>query len=217
MTSQTKAIIAAVLCALALLLVGRALWSSDNHGDIHSDDIAKRLTGVEGLRRSDKSSARQALINLARDPDGRVGFQAVKAMGENRDERTYEALLDICRDSQVTPNVRGAAFAALGHYEQTHFDTLTGPLLADEEPLVRAGAARGLSHKLKWDRPEGRVAIPDLYKALYDPDPLVRGWAITAICKMTITRFNFNATKPPKAQKEKLEFIEAYLKRNGYM
>jgi HEAT repeat protein len=212
----TKTILAAVLCVLALLLTLRAFFWGGGSGDASSADARKRLAGVESLRGREDNAARQRLVALADDPDRRVAFQAVKAMGVNRDEETYQALLQIAKEAQ-DPQVRGAAYSSLGQYDQTNLDLLTGALQDEKEPLARAGAARGLAHKLEMNRQQGRAAIPDLYRALYDPDPAVRGWAITAICKVTITRFNYSATTPPEAQRDRLKFIEDYLKRNGFM
>lgn len=175
-----------------------------------SGDPQERLKAVEASGGDRSEAASERLSQLSRDSDLRVARGAVRALADNRTDRNRELLMEIMEDKSRRGRVRGEAAATLGEYEGTDFRVLTNAL-RDPDKDARAGAAKGL---VRLRKPE---AVPELYRALSDPDPEVRMWAISAINKVVVIRFNYDAGKPPGSQVKQIEYIGQLLRQRGLL
>jgi len=190
--------------------------------DSTSDDPAKRKEAAAELKgRSDEASLR-TLHRLSQDADVGVARAAVSAIrgGESEKYEPNRRLLTRIATEAKNGKVRGVAAAALGDFAEAPVGVLVDVLRTDDAPSARAGAARGLARRAKlpeaWGADGRSDAIRQLYKSLYDDDPEVRGWAITAISKITALRFNYDArVAPAKQQKELAKIRKALLTRFG--
>ncbi len=212
MDDNVKKIIAGVLGLIAVVvLVIRISSSGGPEYDINSADPVERLAAVEDYRRDQSDASREVLIRVAEsDKDIRVKISSIKAMRHNRGESTEQALRRMARE-EPNARVRGEALAALSEYKNFPTTQLINALKTEPAPEVRMGAAKGLAQRAD------RSSAPDLFRALGDPDPQVRSWAITGIRHITKAGFLFNPEKEPNEQVDVINQIGNYLRRNGYM
>ncbi len=217
MTEKNKKILAGVLMGIAALLFLRLLFGGDDIDDLAaSEDADERLLALDKAHNREDEAAAEVLTQLASDPDPRVASRALKTMGHKRDPRHVATLRKQLVDKTRPVEVRAAAAASLGRYDQTQPTELTGMLRAEKDAKVRAGAAQGLAFMSRSRKTE---IIPDLYKALSDPDPAVRNWAITGISKMTGHRFEFDAKDKPgsPAHRKIVSDLGQYLRNQKLM
>ena len=175
-------------------------------GDPDSSDPDQRLAAARALEGKTDEASVAVLRRLSNDRETRVVLAAVSSIKRGRTaERNRKALVTILAESD-SPVARSAAATALGHCPEVDVNVLTAVLSnRREDPIVRAGAAKGLA-----GRRDGK-SIPRLVDALEDPDPRVRLWAITAIGRMTALRFDYDAARPPAEQREKIRHIRETL------
>ncbi len=212
MNERVKWGIAGALLLFAIVILLRAMFGGPDVDELAaSDDDKDRLRAVLILQERE-SDAPELLGRLAGDPVPHVAMQAVTAMGRHRTvdhRKKLRELIETVRD----PEVRGAAAAALGHYENTSVSELQALMREGEHPDVRAGAAKGLARKAKHDR---RSTIPALLTALRDHDPGVRIWAITGIYNVSGHQFpGYDAAKDPREMVHVIQFIENKLREKG--
>jgi hypothetical protein len=176
-----------------------------------SADPDDRLEAVKRIQADDAPAAQKLLERLCRDGDAGVARAAVRAVARPRSERSRDLLRKIAADAEALAEARAEAAAELGRFPQGDPAFLGRLLAADPEPVVRAGAARGLS--LLRDP----NAMPVLVAGLEDPDHRVRLWSVTAIHNMIIRRFPYDAALPPATQQRQIERIKAYLRSCGVL
>lgn len=212
MNERIKWIISGALLLLAVVMVGRALWGGPDLDELAASDDAKdRLQAVLIIQES-QSNSPQLLGRLAADPVPSVSMQAITVMGQNQTTDYRQALKKIISE-RGDPKSRGAAAAALGHYEETSVREFTALLGRSEHPEVRAGAAKGLARMAQRDR---KSAAPALIAGLRDHDPQVRIWAITGIYNISGHQFpGYNAAIAPNEQAGVIRFIETELREKG--
>ncbi len=204
-----------LLAGLGLLLIMAVGWMvlapDPIAGDPTSSDPTQRMAAASSLGEREDQDAVETLIILATDRNDQVAVRAVRSLGRQKTQLSREALENLLGSAEKA-RVRGAAAAELGRYEDLDPSVLTNVLSDTQaEPEIRAGAAKGLS------RLKDRDAVPQLFRALSDPDPKVRLWASTALGKITGRRYMYYADKPPSQQREVIEAIERSLKRLGYL
>ncbi|GAH31375.1 unnamed protein product, partial [marine sediment metagenome] len=156
-------LVAAVLAALLVAVV--IVYCPGSGGDPNSSDPEKRLAAVAELRGKTDQASLEALRRLSDDSEPRVAVAAVNAISSGSG-KSSRILKEILAGSGGGP-ARGAAAAALGRCKDVDGGILADAL-TDKDPIVRAGAAKGLAR-----RREG-AALPDLVAALEDPDARVR-------------------------------------------
>ena len=199
------------ICVLAVLvLAGRFLFGGSSDASLTSIDPNKRLIALEGLWHSDSDKARENLRKMTADPDERVVLQSIRGMGHNRDSTNRQQLQSFTAVDRP-PLFRREALAALGNYEDVPVAQFVSVLSTERDPQVRIGAAQALARRAD------KSSIPAMYKALTDPEPEVRIWAITGIKNVTYTGFMYEASLPPQEQREVIQQIGAYLRKNGFM
>ncbi len=207
--SKTAWIAAAVTLALAGIV---AAWHAGafamSAGMLaRSDKPEDRQAAIAALATSGSAAASETLAALAADKDPSTATLAVRALGERQTDLNHDTLKRIIADKSLRPAVRSEAAYTLGSFTKADPAVLTNALAAEEDPEVRAGAAKGLA---KLEMPS---TIPQLSAALEDPSPEVRRWAITAIHRMIVRRFPYDADKPPEAQQDVIKRIRDYLRQ----
>lgn len=207
--SRTAWIVAAAILALAVIVMA---WQAGAFGTSASS-LARsakpedRQAAIEALAKSRSSAASEMLSALAADKDPQTATMAVRALGEQQTDQNRDALNRIIDDKGLRPAVRSEAAYTMGRFKDAASAVLTKTLASEENPEVRAGAAKGLA---KLEMPS---TIPQLSAALEDPSPEVRRWAITAIHRMIVRRFPYDADKPPETQQEVIKRIRDYLRQ----
>lgn len=207
--SKTAWIVAAAILALAAVV---AAWHAGALGPsagnlARSDRPEDRQAAIAALATAGSADASETLAALAADKDPATATLAVRALGERQTDRNHDALKRIITDKSLPPAVRSEAAYTIGSFTKADPAVLTNALAAEQEPEVRAGAAKGLA---KLEMPS---TIPQLSAALEDPAPEVRRWAITAIHRMIVRRFPYDAAKPPEAQQDVIKRIRDYLRQ----
>jgi len=212
-----------LLGVLAVLVaVAVAVYYPGMEGDPYSSDPEQRLAAIRSLAGNTDAESLKILRRLSDDSHRRVAFAAVNAIAQSPDsEPNRKVLLDILSGS-TSGVARSAAAAALGKCPGADLTLLTRTLRdLDADPMVRAGAAKGLAKlpggAVRGDRstrPDPQVLkarlkiiLPPLIEALSDPDPRVRKWAITAIKRNTGIRFAFDADRQVGQQRDRIRFI----------
>jgi HEAT repeat protein len=115
---------------------------------------------------------KRMLKNLkSNDPFKRA--DAVQVLGEIRDERSFEALINALGDNNVF--VRGYAAEALGKFKDARAVEPLISLLRGQEPFVQAYAIEALG-ELKTDK-----AVDAIVEVLNSGDPAVRAHAAWAL------------------------------------
>lgn len=208
--SRKKLLAVGGAAALLIAVVAAVLWHfvaglSESQGLAGSADAADRIKAAERLDGKDGEAAQRLLRGLANDRDQTVARRAVRSITSRR------LLEDIARDTKLGGAARGEAAAALGKFADTDPTILTGLLTADPNAQARAGAAMGLA------RLRNVKTLPSLSQALEDGDPEVRLWAVTAIHKMILRRFPYDAKLPPAQQREVIQRIRDYLRTCGML
>jgi len=202
--------------ALVVLIVGAGgYWLHTGLGSAgklaDSADPEDRIRAAAQLASKDSPAARKALRRLSRDSNRYVAIRAVWTIGERRTRASRDLLGEIARDRGAHSAARHEAAAALGKFKDADPGILTELLTVEADAEVRAGAAKGL---LRMRNPK---TLPELVRALEDPDRRVRLWAITAIHKMIARRFPYDAKLPPDKQRHEIERIKAYLRKAGVL
>ena len=199
---------AAIMVAAAAVAAWRVGVFGDSGASLaRSAKVEDRRAAVEALAKSGSSSASKLLSTLAGDKDPETAMLAVRALGEQQTEQNRDALSHIITDKKLSTAARSEAASTLGKFKDADPAVLTHTLTAEENPEVRAGAAKGLA------RLEMPSTIPQLSAALEDPSPEVRRWAITAIHRMIVRRFPYDAAKLPETQQDVIKRIRDYLKQ----
>lgn len=198
------------------LVVVAGLWGWARHqrgGDLdslaRSGNAADRLAAASQLAQRDSGAVRSQLIRMLDDADVAVAAQAAESLGVNPHPDGRAALERVLAERSRPGEVQAAAAATLGEFSGVDPAILIDVLQTREQPLVRAGAAKGLT-RLRDVR-----SVPALSRALEDSDPRVRIWAITAIHKMGARRFPYDARRDPAEQKEVILRIRDYLRACG--
>lgn len=200
-----------ILCVLAVVVVAwRFIFTGGDGASLTSTNPDKRLIALEGLWQQDSAQARAKLRQMVEDPDERVVLQSIRGMGHNRDDNNRRQLQSLAAIDRP-PLYRREAIAALGNYDNVPVSDFVSVLSNEREPQVRAGAAQALARRAD------KATVPAMFKALSDPDPEVRIWAITGIKNVTYTGFMYEATTPPQEQQDVIRQIGNYLRKNGYM
>jgi len=210
--------IAWILAAAVLLVaVVIAMWQLGAF-DASTDDLAAssdrqdRQKAIDRLAESGSSAVADKLKKLASHSDPWTARYAVRAFGDRRSDDSRRALANILNDRRMPPAARAEAADVIGKFEDADPAVLTRTLTdTDEDPQVRAGAAKGLA------RLKEPATIPQLSAALEDPSEDVRKWAITAIHKMVTRRYPYDPAKPPQQQEEVIERIRTYLRSCGVL
>lgn len=195
-----------VAAVIAALLVAVVIVYCPGGGDPNSSDPQKRLAAVAELRGKTDQASLEVLRRLSDDSEPRVAVAAVNAISSDSG-KSSRILKEILAGSPSGP-ARGAAAAALGRCKDVDGGILADAL-TDKDPIVRAGAAKGLAR-----RREG-AALPEVVAALEDPDARVRLWAITAVARTTALRFDYDAATDPRRQRDKIKFIRETLRRRS--
>jgi len=198
-------VIAGVLAMVAVIMY----WPADR-GNPDSSDPGKRLAAVSALAGGTSESSVSTLHRLSGDVAPRVAVAAVRAIGAGKHERNRRILAEIVLKAE-RGQVRGAAAAELGGFQETDPRPLIAVLAGDPSGQARAGAAKGLARLRKG------TAMAQLVKALEDPDRRVRLWAITALSRITALRFIYYAHRAPASQQRNIARIKQQLRlRCGY-
>jgi len=180
----------------AVLLLVAVLWATLGHDSAldraDSDDAAVRLEAMGELGDDQSERATQALIRRTSDTDKRVACRALAHLTRRARAKHVKVLAKASKDSR--PVVREAAVAGLGQFhlrDEVDPKVLTEILRREEEqPNVRAAAARAIGRLQLWD------GMPALVEAMEHPDPLVRGRAGAAVRKMLGRDYGFRADDP---------------------
>ena len=211
--SKTAWIVAGVISVVAVLVI---VWQIGVFGDsasalARSADPNERRAAIELLRKRGDSGASDMLSKLANDSDPWTARYAVRALGDHQTGTNQKLLTRMVTDNGLSKAARSEAAATLGKFKDADPEVLTRALAPDQDAEVRAGAAKGLA------RLEMPKTIPQLSAALEDPSPEVRLWAITAIHRMIVRTYPYDARKPPETQKEVIDRIREYLKKCGVL
>ena len=211
--SKTAWIVAGVISVVAVLVI---VWQVGVFGDsasalARSADPNERRAAIELLRKRGDSGASDMLSKLANDSDPWTARYAVRALGDHQTGTNQKLLTRMVTDNGLSKAARSEAAATLGKFKDADPEVLTRALAPDQDAEVRAGAAKGLA------RLEMPKTIPQLSAALEDPSPEVRLWAITAIHRMIVRTYPYDARKPPETQKEVIDRIREYLKKCGVL
>jgi len=195
-----------VLTAAAALLCWRfAGRGTEGFRLAESSDRLDRLKAIDLLRGRTDAPAIEALFGLCSDGDERVAVAAVWALGASPTPESRERIDQLFAEKNRPARVRGQAAEMLGKFKDTAPAVLTGALLEESQPAVRAGAARGLRHLRKVK------TIGFLYRALSDPDEAVRRDAYKAMSVMMVRRFAYRPELPAARQPAAMAAIKAYL------
>ncbi len=191
------------------------LWYEHGYGGraarlANSPRAEERLAAVGKLRGLGGDLARRTLYRLSGDPDRRVAAAAVRALGERKDRRNQELLERIVVEGK-SGGARGEAAAALAAHAPADRALLVKTMRSDPDPRARAGAALGLA------RSRDRASLPDLLAALDDPDARVRIRAITAIHRILIFRFPYQADQPRDVRRAQMDVIRSTLASHGLL
>jgi hypothetical protein len=212
------------LCDRLLLVAGgglflaaiAGLWVWDRHrgggdlGDLaRSSRLTDRLQAAGDLARRDSDAARKRIARMVEDADVAVAVQAVESLGVHPRPEDRAILERVLTERRRPPEVQAAAAATLGGYPDGDPTVLMDALRTHDQPIVRAGAAQGLT------RLGDARSVPALSRALEDGDARVRIWAISAIHKMVLRRFPYDARRDPSEQREVIERIRDYLRSCG--
>jgi len=211
--SKTAWIVAGVILVAAVLVI---VWQAGAFGDstatlARSANVEDRRAAIKQLGKRGGSGASEMLSKLAKDSDPWTARYAVRALGEHQTNTNQDLLTRMVTDKGLSKAARSKAAATLGKFKDADPAVLTRALVDDQDAEVRAGAAKGLA------RLEMPKTIPQLSKALEDPSPEVRLWAITAIHRMIVRTYPYDARKPPETQQEVIERIRKYLKQCGVL
>ena len=204
--------LAAGLCVVALA----TWWAWDRHrcgGDLESaassDEAARRIAAARELADRDSDAARNLLLRMIDDSNPAVASQAVESLGIHRDPARREVVAQVLAERHRPVQVRAMAAATYGRFDHADPAPLIDVLGSGDDPLVRAGAARGLT-RLRDPR-----SLPALVRTLEDGDQRVRLWAISAIHNMTTRRFPYDAAIAPAQQREVIQRIKDYMRSGG--
>ena len=230
-----KARLAVLVGVLIILLVAAIVYYYPTmEGDPYSSDPKQRLAAIRSLAGNTDEESLKILRRLSdndnrlSDNDNRrVTFAAVNAIAQSPEsEPNRKVLLDVL-SSSTSVVARSAAAAALGKCPGADLKLLTETMLTHPDPMVRAGAAKGLAKRparaprgSKTRRPDKeavrarlKIILPPLVEALSDADPRVRKWAITAIKRNTAFRFAYDPDRPPGEQRDKIKVIDETLRK----
>ena len=174
--------------------------------DPDSSDPDERLAAARDLAgRTDEGSV-ATLRRLSDDRQERVAIAAVGSLAKGRTAARNRKVLVAILDESDSRAARSAAASAIGDCPEVDLKLLTRVLHnVREDPVVRAGAARGIGRR------RDPAGLPQLLNALEDDDPRVRLWAITAIGRITALRFRYDAARPPSEQVEEIRRIRTTL------
>lgn len=212
--SKAAWIVAGVISVAAVLVI---VWQFGAFGDstsalARSADPNDRRAAIELLRKRGDSGASDMLSKLANDSDPWTARYAVRALGDHQTGTNQKLLTRMVTDKGLSKAARSEAASTLGKFKDADPVVLTRALVdKDEDAEVRAGAAKGLA------RLEMPKTIPQLSEALEDPSPEVRLWAITAIHRMIVRTYPYDARKPPETQTEVIKRIREYLEKCGVL
>jgi len=212
--TKTAWIVAGVILVafIVVILWQMGAFGSSSEGLANSAKVEDRRAAVEQLGKRDDDGASELLSKLAKDTDPWTARYAVRALGGHRSDTNQKLLTRMVTDKALSKATRSEAAATLGKFKKADPVVLTRTLVDEnEDPEVRAGAAKGLA------RLEMPKTIPQLSAALEDPSPEVRLWAITAIHRMIVRTYPYDARKPPDTQKEVIQRIREYLKKSGVL
>jgi hypothetical protein len=201
---------------LLVAAVTAVLWWLDARGGAAiglagSSDREDRIEAADRLGGKGSAAATEALKRLARDADKYVAVRAIRSLSQNLSERNRDILADLAQDKTLKGKARGEAAANYGKFKDADPTVLTQILAGDQDPEARAGAAKGLTRMRKPS------TIPELVRGLEDRDPRVRLWSITAIHKMIVRRFPYDASQPPQRQQYVIQKIKTYLRSAGVL
>ena len=169
---------------------------------------------IDRIGKEKSETSRKQLIELTANPDRNTALSAVRNLGLQGDEESRKSLEVVLADPDRDPRVRSAAAATLGKFEDVDPEPLARALARDDNVHVRRGAARGLR---RWTSTKNTKAVPDLYRALTDPDVRVRQEAATALYKATLILFTYDPTKDPRTQGKQLGDIRRLLEEKGHL
>jgi HEAT repeat protein len=205
-------VVAAVACVVAMA----AFWGWNRcraGGDLaalaKSKNPEDRVQAARRLAEQEGSTERGLLALLAEDGDRTVAVQAIESLGRHTTDENRALLTRLLIEKRGSVEAQAAAASALGRFKGMDPAPLVQALNTRQEAVVRAGAAQGLV------RLRDANSIPALVKALEDGDSRVRIWAITAIHKMIVRRFPYDARKAPAAQRDVIRQIRDYLRSCG--
>ena len=207
--SKTAWMVAAAILALAAIVVA---WGAGACGTsaatlARSANPEDRQAAIAALAKTRSQAASQMLTTLAADKDPGTAILAVRALGQQQTPENQDILKRIVADKGLPKLIRSEAACTMGKFKDADPAVLTNTLANDADPEVRAGAAKGLA------RLEKPSTIPQLSAALEDPSPEVRRWAITAIHRMIVRTFPYDADKPPETQQDVIKRIRDYLRQ----
>ncbi len=169
---------------------------------------------IDRIGSKKNETSRKQLIELTANPNRDTALAAVRNLGLQGDEESRKSLETVLADRDRDPRVRSAAAATLGKFEEIDPEPLARVLSQDENVHVRRGAARGLR---KWTSTKNTQAVPDLYRALTDPDVRVRQEAATGLYKATLILFTYDPGKDPRTQGKQLGDIRRLLREKGHL
>jgi HEAT repeat protein len=201
--------VAAAILALAGIV---AAWQVGAFGTsastlARSANPEDRQAAIAALAKTRGQAASKMLTTLAADKDPGTAILAVRALGDQQAPENRDVLNRIIADKGLPKLIRSEAAYTMGTFKDADPAVLTNTLATDADPEVRAGAAKGLA---KLEMPS---TIPQLSAALEDPSPEVRRWAITAIHRMVVRTFPYDADKPPETQQDIIKRIRDYLRQ----
>lgn len=143
-------------------------------------DAAVRRTAAEALGKIGDPTTAPVLLQALRDADSLVRAAASRSLGglATGSQPVQSALLALLKDSDSS--VRSSAAQALGMVDPLPglAESLAG-LLASPEVFVRRSAA----HALQLADVSTPMVADALSRALSDPDPVVRQWAVAALAE----------------------------------
>jgi len=197
----------------AWIVAGMLLFGCGSGGARNETDVNALLAEIEAQRQRGSRADTELLKELSQHQEGRVSHAAMSALGHSGTTAGDEHLRGVLR-SDANAETRAQAAVALGGSAMADPQEIAVYLTAAQDPVVRAGAAKGLA---KWSSPQKREALPKLVQALSDPDPQVRRWAIRGIHRVSVKRFVFDPDAAPETQRERVRYIETRLRQLDLM
>jgi len=179
----------------------RAQGFTDRESDV-------RHAVVHGLDPRTSERDWQTLLSALSDPDGEVRYQAVVRTRDCDERRAIPRLMEMLHEEQGPRNF-GVVLSALGHFKVTEaipvlVRLLEGPRSYHAHDLLRTittiDAAEGFRVRVKTLQGSNKGlrafvaqelgesgdprAIDPLIKQLQDPEPLVFGYVVIALCQL---------------------------------
>ncbi len=146
--------------------------------DLRSDKRGQRVKAIFAMENVKSTEVFPHLIGLLKDSDADIRGAAIQVLGVKAHPKSLNSLVKHLKDP--SPSVRVHTAEALGHFDDVRLAPYLVSLLAEEDELLVAGAAKSL----------GSIGSPDsvapLAKLTKDSRAKVRVAAIEALCELPL-------------------------------